>query len=405
MRTTTPRNNDGTARDKTAGPGTSSGVEHFETVIVGAGQAGLATAHHLQQLGRECVVLDAEARVGDNWRNQWDSLRLFTPAWADGLPGLPFPGPRWSMPTKDQFADYLESYAAHSSLPVRLRTGVERLTSGGPSGYVLTTVDRATGRRTVIEADNVVVATGTFGRTPFVPDFADQLDPGIRQLHSSDYRRPSQLADGTVLVVGASHSGCDLAWEAAATHHTLLVGRDTGQIPVPFDSPMAKVILPMMLVAFRHVLTRRTPMGRRQMDHFRSHGGPRLRVQAADLQARGVEWVKGRVIGVRDGLPVIHDGSTVDGRAVEAGTVIWCTGFRQVFGWVDLPVFGVDGWPLELDGVAQDAPGLYFAGLCFQSAAASGMVHGAGRDAERVARHIARRTDRSRSHAKHAVAA
>jgi putative flavoprotein involved in K+ transport len=398
MRTTTPR-------DDITNPRTSSGDEHIETVIVGAGQAGLATAQHLQRLGRTCLVLDAEARVGDNWRDQWDSLRLFTPGWANGLPGLPFPGPRWAMPTKDEFADYLESYAAHFGLPVRLRTSVERLTSRGVSGYVLTTLDRASGRSTVIEADNVVVATGTFGRTPFVPDFADQLDPGIRQLHSSEYRRPSQLAEGPVLVVGASHSGCDLAWEAAATHYTILVGRDTGQIPVPFASPLAKVVLPIMLVTFRHVLTRRTPMGRKQMDHFRNHGGPRLRVQAADLAARGVDWVHGRVIGVRDGLPVVHDGSTVDGQTVEARTVIWCTGFRQAFGWVHLPVFGEDGWPREIDGVAQDSPGLYFAGLCFQSAAASGMVHGAGRDAERVARHIARRTGRSGIHARQTVAA
>src|SRR5205809_592366 len=136
------------------------------------------------------------------WPQQWDSLTLFTPAWADGLDGMPFPAPRWHTPGKDEFADYLEAYATRFRLPVQTSTRAERLTRSHDDAYLVTTPDGT------IKADNVVVATGTFGRSPFVPDFADQLDPGIRQLHSSEYRRPKQLASGTVLVVGASHSGC-----------------------------------------------------------------------------------------------------------------------------------------------------------------------------------------------------
>ena len=366
-------------------------TQHIETVIIGAGQAGLSTAYHLQRLGRDCLVLAAEDRVGDGWRHQWDSLTLFTPAWADALDGMPFPAPRWSTPTKDEFADYLEGYASQFGLPVRLGTRVERLARGDDGAYRVTTQDGA------ITADNVVVATGSFGRTPMVPEFADQLDPGIRQLHSSEYRRAAQLAPGTVLVVGASHSGCDIAYEAAATHDTVLAGRDIGQIPVPFTSPMVKVVLPLMLFAFGHVLTRRTPLGRKEINTFRQHGGPRLRVQSADLEGRGVDWVKGRMTGVQDGRPVLDNG-----RVVDAQTVVWCTGFRQVFGWIDLPVLGDDGWPRELRGVVDDSPGLYFAGLCFQSAAASMTIHGAGRDAEYVARHIAAR---ARDRANRAVAA
>jgi len=364
-------------------------TEHIETVIIGAGQAGLSTAYQLKRLGRPCLVLATESRVGDGWRNQWDSLTLFTPAWADALPGMPFPAPRWHTPTKDEFADYLEAYAARFALPVRLCARVERLTAGDHGGYVVTT----SGGR--IEADNVVVATGTFGRIPLVPDFADQLDPGIRQLHSSEYRRPSQLAAGTVLVVGASHSGCDIAYEATETHDTVLVGRDTGQLPVAYESPLAKVMYPFILfVLFAHVLNRRNPVGRKQMNHFRQHGGPRIRVQQADLERSGVDWVRGRVAGVQEGRPVLDDG-----RVVDAGTVVWCTGFRQVFDWVDVPVFDDDGWPRELRGVVGEAPGLYFAGLCFQSAALSMTIHGAGRDADYVARHIAVHSAVSRSHA------
>ncbi len=357
-------------------------TEHIETVIIGAGQAGLATGYHLQKRGRPFVILDSESRVGDGWRNQWDSLRLFTPAKVDALPGRPFPGPAWSMPTKDEFADYLESYAAELALPVRLGTRVLGLSRppgapGGSAGYVVTT-DQGQ-----VHADNVVISTGTFGRTPLVPTFADQLDPAIVQLHSSEYRRPGQLPAGPVLVVGASHSGGDIAYELAATRPTVLAGRDTGQIPVPFSSPMIKVVLPLMLFAFGHVLSRRSPIGRKQMDHFRFGGGPRLRIQTKDLAAREVDWVKGRVIGVENGMPVVADRGPLD-----VATVIWCTGFRQAFGWVDLDIFDERGWPREHRGVVDEAPGLFFAGLGFQSSARSMLIHGAGPDAGHVVEHI-----------------
>lgn len=360
-------------------------TEHIETVIIGAGQAGLATAHHLQRLGRPCVVLDAASRVGDGWRQQWDSLRLFSPAWADGLPGMAFPAPRWAFPTKDEFADYLEEYAARFRLPVRLDTRVEKVSPlptlpdalVGSAGYVVTT---AGGQ---IHADHVVVATGTFGRTPHVPSFADQLDPSIRQLHSSQYRRAAQLPEGRVLVVGAAHSGCDIAYEVAAGRATVLAGPDTGQIPVPFSSPLFKVVFPTMLFVFRNVLTRSNPLGRKAKEHFR-HGGPRLRIQQRDLAERGVDWVPGRVVGAKDGLPLLDDGRVVDAR-----TVVWCTGFRQGFDWMELPVLDEEGWPRELRGVPEGVAGLYFCGLQFQYAASSMLIYGAGRDAKHVATRIA----------------
>ena len=353
-------------------------TEYIETVIIGAGQAGLATGYHLQRAGRPFVILDGESRVGDGWRNQWDTLRLFSPAWADSLPGMPNPAPRWSFPSKDEFADYLESYAATFGLPTRLATRVTSVTADG-DGFVVA----AGGSR--IECDNVVLCTGTFGRTPRVPGFADQLDPSIRQLHSSDYRRPSQLAEGPVLVVGASHSGCDIAYEAAGTHPTVMVGPDRGQIPVPFTSPLMMVVYPMILFGFTHVLTRANPLGRKARAEF-SHGGPRLRVQERDLAERGVDWVRGHVKGVVDGRPVLEDG-----RVVDAATVVWCTGFRQAFDWVDLPAFDEAGWPREYRGVVDGVPGLYFCGIQFQYAAASMVIHGVGRDAAHVAGRIVRR--------------
>ncbi|QNE21859.1 SidA/IucD/PvdA family monooxygenase [Kribbella qitaiheensis] len=355
-------------------------TESVETVIIGAGQAGLATGYHLRELGREFVILEGNARLGDNWRAQWDTLRLYTPKKYDGLPGLPFPGERWSYPTKDEVADYLESYAAKFDLPVRTSTRVDRLEAAN-GGYAVIIGDHQ------ILAKNVVVATGTFGRTPYLPEYAVDLDPAIRQLHSSEYRRPGQLKDGPVLVVGGSHSGTDIAYEVAITHPTVLCGRDPGQIPVRLEKKGARLFFPVFIFVGKHLLTRRTPMGRKEMREIRYHGGPMLRVKREDLIARGVERVHDRVAGVKDGRPMLDDG-----RVLDVANVVWSTGFRQVFDWIKVPVIGPDGWPEEMRGVAAAAPGLYFCGLCFQFAFSSMVVAGAGRDAEYVAKQIATRS-------------
>jgi putative flavoprotein involved in K+ transport len=355
-------------------------TQHIETLIIGAGQAGLSTGYHLQRLGRPFLIVDGNDRIGDNWRHQWDTLRLYTPARYDGLPGLPFPAPAWSYPDKEAVADYLEQYALRWDMPVRTGTRVQRLEQRG-DGYAATLDDGT------ITCDNVVVATGSFGRTPYVPSLAEALDPRIQQLHSSEYRRPAQIRPGTVLVVGASHSGHDIAYELSLTHRVVLSGRDCGQIPVRLGTPQAKVALRVVAFVFRHVLTRRTPMGRKEMHEVRFHGGPALRVKRRDLDARGVERHEARVTGARNGRPALADGHVVD-----ADAVVWCTGFQQVFDWIDLPVFGEDGWPREYRGVVDEAPGLFFCGLSFQYAMGSMVFLGVGRDAQYVARRIAERS-------------
>jgi putative flavoprotein involved in K+ transport len=360
-------------------------TETIETVIIGAGQAGLATARELVSRGHECVVLERNGAVGDGWRQQYDSLRLYSAARHDGLPGLPFPGDPRSFPGKDDVAAYLASYAAHFRLPVRLGVRVQRLAAAPDGDGFVVTTDRG-----AIACRNVVVATGTFGRGPRVPEIAKDLDPSILQLHSSEYRRPSQLRDGRVLVVGASHSGCDIAYELAESRPTVLAGRDCGQIPVRWDSGAIHVVFPFLLFAWRHVMTRRTPVGRRMMDEIRHHGGPMLRVKREDLAARGVERHTQRVVGVTGGLPTLEDGTVVD-----AATVIWATGFAQRFEWIDLPVLGEDGWPREYRGVSPDVPGLFFCGLAFQYAFASMVLPGVGRDAAYVADHIVKRSRRT----------
>jgi putative flavoprotein involved in K+ transport len=358
-------------------------IEHIETAIIGAGQAGLTTAYQLQRRGRRCMILDANRRVGDNWRAQWDSLRLYTPAVYDGLPGMPFPSSKWSYPSKDEVADYLAAYAERFDIPVRMSTHVNRLTAANGS-YVLDLGDDR------IVAENVVVATGTFGRTPWIPDFALDLDPSIRQLHSSEYRRPAQLKAGPVLVVGASHSGTDIAFELAPSRPTILAGRDPGQMPIRLDHWSARLLFPVLVFMGRHVITRRTPIGRKAMGQVRFHGAPMLRVKRSDLEARGVERVLDRVTGVQDGQPVL-----AGGRRLDVANVVWCTGFRQVFDWIELPIFGADGWPREMRGVVPDAPGLFFCGLAFQYAFSSTVLPGVGRDADYVAQQIDARVGRS----------
>jgi putative flavoprotein involved in K+ transport len=362
-------------------------AEWFETVIIGGGQAGLAAGYHLERQGQSFVILDAGERVGDSWRERWPSLRLYSPARYDGLPGMPFPAPRHSSPMGYEMADYLEAYAKRFDLPVRTGIRVDGL-SMDDGRYVV-----AAGNQR-FEADNVVLATGVM-QVPLVPQFADQLDPAIRQLHSFDYRSPAQLQEGGVLVVGAAHSGGDIALEVSTTHRTVLSGRDTGQIPLPLESRRMRLAWPVMKLFATRVLTVNTPIGRKMRSKFRAHGGPLIRVKRADLAAAGVERVFERTVGVQDGLPVLGDG-----RVLDVTNVIWCTGFRPDYSWIDLPLEYEDGYPRQHRGAVRSLPGLYFVGMLFLHSFSSMLIIGAGRDAKRVAKQIVARPTRSRVRAR-----
>ncbi len=351
-------------------------TEQFETVIIGGGQAGLAAGYHLKKRGRPFLILDANERIGDSWRNRWDSLRLFTPARYDGLPGMPFPAPGWSFPTREEMADYLAAYAQRFELPVRTGVHVDRLSREGDR-YVVTAGDQR------FEADNVVVASGA-SRDPKVPPFAGELDPRIVQLHSSEYRNPSQLQDGAVLLVGAGNSGAEIANELVRTHPTLLAGSDVGAIPVRHGSVPARFVLPVIRFLGHHVLTMGTPIGRKVGPKVATKATPLIRVKPKDLVAAGVERLP-RVAGVRDGSPLLEDG-----RVVDVANVVWCTGFRHDLSWIDLPIMRQDGQPEHTRGVAASEPGLYFMGLIFQYSVSSDVLPGVGRDAKHVAKELAK---------------
>lgn len=356
----------------------TQGAEHVETVIIGGGQAGLATGYEMKQRGLAFVILDAQERVGDAWRTRWDSLRLFTPAFVDGLPGMPFPAPAWSFPTKDEMGDYLERYAERFDLPIRTGASVDGLSREGDR-YVLTMGERR------LEADRVIVATGA-NRVPKVPAFAPALDPWILQMHSAAYQNPSQLRGGNVLLVGVGNSGAEIALELSRTHRVLLAGKPSGQIPVRHGSRRSRPFFQVFRFVGHHVLTRGTPLGRRLLPKLDKKAAPLIRVKPKDLKAAGVELVP-RVSGVREGLPLLEEG-----RTLEVENVIWCTGFRQDFPWIDLPIFDEEGRPRHERGVVSSASELYFVGLVGQYSLSSDVLPGAGRDPGHIASVIASRS-------------
>jgi len=349
--------------------------KRIHTIVIGGGQAGLSVAYHLARCGIPFQILDANQRIGNAWRSRWDSLRLFTPARYAGLPGLPFPAGGDTFPTKQEMADYLESYAAHFRLPVQAGVKVDRLSKRGDRFEVT-----AGNRR--FESRNVVVAMANF-QVPRRPVFARELDPDIIQMHSHEYRNPSQLQDGGVLIVGAGNSGADIGMEVVQTHPTWMSGKESGHIPFPIEGAIARHFL-WGVVRFlgHHVLTVSTPIGRKLRPTLLCGAAPLIRAKPQDLVHAGIERVP-RVVGVRNGRPLLADGRTPDVK-----NVIWCTGYEPGFSWIDLPIFGEDGRPMHERGVVSQVPGMYFLGLHYLYAMTSATVVGVGRDAEYIARAI-----------------
>lgn len=351
-------------------------TESMNTVVVGGGQAGLATGYHLSRLGVDHVILDENDSVGAAWRNRWESLRLFTPGRYNNLPGMPYPGPPDSHPGKDDIADYLHSYARRFELPVRNGVKVTRVVADD-GGFLL---DSSEGR---LSADNVVIATGAF-HNPRVPDFAGSLDPNIVQIHSVDYRGPEQVPDGPVLVVGAGQSGAEIAFDLADDHRVWLSGEDHGEEPARPGTLTGRIFEPIMYFAATKVINVANPIGRRVRDHFLypPRGIPRAGGTRKKIEESSIDWV-GRTTDTENGKPVLDDG-----RVADVTTVVWCTGFVTDFTWIEIGVFDDYGYPIHDRGVVQSHPGLYFMGLLFQRTLASALLPGVARDAEYIAGHI-----------------
>lgn len=340
----------------------------YEVVVIGAGQAGLAMGYHLARQGVRFIILERADSIGPAWRERWDSLTLFTPRRYSSLPGLAFPGEEDGYPTRDDVIAYLERYAETFELPIELSCNVLKLT--GEDGRFVLDADGRT-----ITAGQVVVATGPF-QTSYVPEAAKDLAPAVWQAHSTGYRRPGDVPEGTVLVVGGGNTGFQIAKELSATHGVLLsVG--TRQKPLPQRLAGRDLFWWLTKTGLIHK-TVDSRLGHRLKDRDTLIGSsPR------ELKRRYRVQLKPRVTAA--------SGRTVrfeDGGELEAGAVIWATGYRPDYAWIDLPILDSKGRLRHRRGVT-DVPGLCFLGLTWQHTRGSALIGWVKDDAEFIAGRIA----------------
>ncbi len=342
----------------------------YPVIIIGAGQAGLAMGYHLSQRDIDFLILDGSARIGDVWRRRYDSLVLFSAAQYNHLPGLPFPKPDDTYPTKDEVADYLETYAAVFGLPVRLQTPVTAV-SPAPGGYLVETPGES------FLAQQVVVATGPF-QTPFVPEFSRDLAPSVYQIHSAQYRNPEQLPPGPVLVVGAGNSGAQIAEELLKTRSvSLSMGKRQPQLPQEF---LGKTIFWWLKALGLFDVTVDSPVGK-----WLCARDPLFGTDLRKLQREHGLVIRSRAVRA--------EGETVhfaDGQSLRVSAIVWATGFRGEYPWIRLPVFDEGGSPRHRRGVTAQ-PGFYFLGLPWQYRRGSALLMDVGRDAEYLADRIQER--------------
>ncbi|HYX10186.1 MAG TPA: NAD(P)/FAD-dependent oxidoreductase [Bacteroidales bacterium] len=347
--------------------------KHIKTVVIGAGQSGLAVAYYLKKNNEEFVLLDSRENVGNSWRERWDSLRLFTPSQYDGLPGFKYPAARGTLPAKEEIADYLSRYAKKFSLPIELNTKVLELNNTEDDYEIITSKGK-------IYANNVVVATGT-NPSPYIPSFASELNENIVQIHSSKYKNPHSFPASNTLVVGAGTSGVEIAVELSKTRPTMLSGKPTPHIPDFIFRYFGRLY---WLFAY-YVLTVKTPIGRKVKSIVTTSGGPLISVSMNEVKEAKVEQLP-RLKGVENGLPLLENG-----HIVSVSSIIWATGFKPDFSWIKFDVTGENGWPKTNRGIAEEFEGLYFAGMIFQFGLTSGLVGGVGRDAAFVVNHLHKR--------------
>ncbi|MFF9089673.1 flavin-containing monooxygenase [Streptomyces sp. NPDC014991] len=327
--------------------------------VVGAGQSGLAVGYYLRQAGVPCVLLDAGSAVGETWRRRWDSLRLFTSARFSALPGLPFPGPGARYPGKDEVAAYLREYARRFDLPVLPGHRVLALRRDG-DGYLLTTGHGD------CRAGQVVIATGAFG-TPRIPEFAAALSPDVPSLHTGDYRGPAQVPPGTVVIVGDGNSGRQIAVELAGTHRVVLSCGDTVSPGLPQTVVGRDMFWWMSVLGVMSM-----PVNMRAPDPI---VGDRVPALVADGRIRTV----GRIAAARGAELLV-----ADGERLRPSAVIWATGYRTDWSWLDPAMLDESGQPRHTEGVGA-LPGSYYLGLYRMRTRGSALLGFVGRDAERIA--------------------
>jgi len=349
---------------------TGASRSSWEIVVIGGSQSGLSIGYYLKEHHEDFVILNALDHPGDVWRKRWDSLRLFTPAQYDGLPGLPFMGNTGYFPSKDEMADYLDQYAVNFELPVMngvVVTGLEKAVDGFK---IKSSIGDITARQ-------VVVASGTHP-VPKIPSFARLINNHIFQIHSSEYVNPDQIADGPVLVVGAGTSGLEIAIEVSRKHVAAISGTPNFHIPDFVFNHLGGLFWWFA----NHIVTLQTPVGRKARKNILAHGGPLISISASDLDNAGVKRYP-RVTGVVNGNPQFGGG-----KEEAFGSIIWATGFKPDFSWINEKITNEYGWPDTNRGISTRIEHLYFVGMPFQSGLTSGFVGGVGRDASFIANRI-----------------
>lgn len=400
-------------------------MEKIETIIIGGGQAGLATSYHLKQLGREHIVFEAAEKAGNVWRNdRWDSFTFVTPNWTIQLPGAIYDGndPDGFLP-KDEIVAYFEKYVEKYALPVRYKTSVlEVAPENGGSYQVMTEAG-------TYQAKNVVIATGSFQK-PKIPAFSVNIPKNILQLHSGHYRNPGQLPDGAVLVVGSGQSGLQVAEELyqsgrnvyLATGFTPRVPRryrgrdifawlnDQGFVSQPVEtlpSPKARLIGNPQLSGKDgghslnlHQFARD---GVKLLGHIEgAENGkvifkPDLKENLArtdktekDMIAMIDKYIEANGINVpQEIVPDLQDGysaetiTELDLKSANINTIIWAMGYTSDYILVKLPVTDEEGFPIQKRGVTQ-YPGLYFVGMNWLSSRKSAILLGVNVDVEHI---------------------
>ncbi len=405
-------------------------MERIETVVVGGGQAGLATSYHLTQQGREHVVLEQAAQAAPVWRSQrWDSFTLVTPNWAAKLPGAAYdgPAPDGFMP-RDEVIAYFDRYVDRFQLPVQTNTRVMTVAPQDGAGYRVTTPERTIG------AMNVVIATGFF-QQPKIPPFAAGLSPAVTQLHSSQYRNPESLPAGAVLVVGSGQSGCQIAEELCQGGRTVFLSvGSAGRVPRRYRGK--DVIAWLVETGFIDLTPEQLPPGMSKFEgiphlsgtegghtinlhqfaqdgvtllgHLRGAAGDTVSL-APDLRETltKVDQFERDVLNMFDGyiqengldapveeVPQLRDGfdqpivTELDLKTAGINAVIWAMGYTFDYGLVELPVRDDDGFPIQMSGVT-NFPGLYFVGIPWMPSERSGFLLGVGDAAEHVVSHLA----------------
>jgi putative flavoprotein involved in K+ transport len=347
----------------------------LDVIVIGGGQAGLAIGWHLAQRGLRFVVLEAAKELGSSWRTRWDSLRLFSPAQYDALPGMAFPAPADTYPGKEAVADFLRDYAITFDLPIRLGQRVTSLSRSGDAFEVRTGEE-------VLRAGQVVVATGPF-QVPFIPDAADGLDASVTQIHSTQYRNPQSLPAGPVLVVGAGNSGLQIAEELAATRHVdVSAGQNVPMLPQRLLG--RDLFWWLTRLRFMRVNTA-TRLGRR----LQARGEFVIGTNRRRLRRAGVRF-RPRLLTARGRSAEFADGASLD-----VGVVVWATGYRPDYSWISTPGVTADGRVIHRSGVT-DVPGLYFLGLSWQYTRGSALLGFVADDAAYLADQITIRAGANR---------